>query len=534
MNLLEAFHFIFEADASKLEEGLKKAESTNDKLKKGVDDTDKSALKLGETFLSLAKNVATVFAGVVTIGALKAMGEEVAKQTGELDKQAKELNVNASALYDWQGAVVAAGGTAEGFNSTISNLNKITRDPERALLRLSDTFKKLSSWRARKLGEQLGIDAGTSELLRKGRDGVQAMIDRQRELGVVTQEQVAISTKYNDQLRDTNRVFDDVRRRLAMLILPIMTKWLEGLEKTVRWLRDNKAFTIGFFGGIAAIITAVFLPAILSAIAAVYTLLAPFLLVGAAVAAVGAAIGLLVDDIMAFLDGNDSLIGEMSKTWPWIGELVRNTAEEFKALWQLLKDLGGFMVTLFTDPAKAWEMFKDGISNGIKSLAAEFPTLTKWASKIADAFGGAGEIVKNVFTVVAMVVKAAFRALLEGWQNVLSWLPDSVKSFMGIDTGGNEPPPQLTSDGQARLSNLVGTAAENVQNMSANPINTQTSGTIANGAGRNVNKRTDIRVDNIEINTQATDADGISQAIDGSMQRQFANTTTDFDDGFLS
>ena len=438
MNLLEAFHFIFEADASKLEEGLEKAQKTNDKLKTSVVDTDSAAEKLGGTFLTLAKNAATLFTGVLAVGALKTMSVEIAEQTNALADQAKELNVNAGALFNWQNAVVASGGTAEGFNSTLANLNKITRDPEKTLMRLADQFKRLSSFRARKMGEQLGIDAGTSELLRKGRDGVAALIQRQKELGTVTTEQLEISQKYKDQLRDTNRVFDDVKRQVAMVILPIMTKWFEVLEKGVRFLRDNKPFTIAFFAGVAGVITALYLPAMLRAVAATYALIAPYLLIGGAVALVAGFFALLADDIYHFLQGNDSVIGRLSQQWPWVGQLVRDTADEFKFLWGLLKEFGQFMIDLFTDPGKAWEKFKSDIMWGINALAEKFPTLAAWAEKLKKPFESAGDAIKLVFKGIEAAITAAFNVLKKGWDTVVSWLPDSLKAQLGITV---EPAP---------------------------------------------------------------------------------------------
>jgi len=53
-----------------------------------------------------------------------------------------------------------------------------------------------------------------------------------------------------------------------------------------------------------------------------------------------------------------------------------------------------------------------------------------------------------------------------------------------------------------------------------------TSNAISNSS-RQVSQRTDVRLDNIQIQTQATDAKGIAQKIPGSLK----DTTCHFDDG---
>lgn len=65
-----------------------------------------------------------------------------------------------------------------------------------------------------------------------------------------------------------------------------------------------------------------------------------------------------------------------------------------------------------------------------------------------------------------------------------------------------------------------------LQAAASNPITSMTSNAISNSS-RQVSQRTDVRIDNIEIQTQATDAKGIAQEIPGSLK----DTTWHFDDG---
>ncbi|WP_312140647.1 hypothetical protein [Pantoea septica] len=65
-----------------------------------------------------------------------------------------------------------------------------------------------------------------------------------------------------------------------------------------------------------------------------------------------------------------------------------------------------------------------------------------------------------------------------------------------------------------------------LQAAASNPITAMASNAISNSP-RQVSQRTDVRIDNIEIQTQATDAKGIAQEIPGSLK----DTMWHFDDG---
>ncbi|NEG64992.1 hypothetical protein GQQ23_22125 (plasmid) [Pantoea agglomerans] len=73
----------------------------------------------------------------------------------------------------------------------------------------------------------------------------------------------------------------------------------------------------------------------------------------------------------------------------------------------------------------------------------------------------------------------------------------------------------MTYDGQVQL-----------QAAASNPITSMTSNAICNSS-RQVSQRTDVRIDNIEIQTQATDTKGIAQESPGNLK----DATWHFDDG---
>jgi hypothetical protein len=79
---------------------------------------------------------------------------------------------------------------------------------------------------------------------------------------------------------------------------------------------------------------------------------APFLLLAAAILAVGSAIGLIVDDITNFIDGNESLLGSILESWPIIGEMASWIVEQ----WKIASD---FIFSSIDEMKKIW----DGVKN---------------------------------------------------------------------------------------------------------------------------------------------------------------------------
>lgn len=65
------------------------------------------------------------------------------------------------------------------------------------------------------------------------------------------------------------------------------------------------------------------------------------------------------------------------------------------------------------------------------------------------------------------------------------------------------------------------------------PTNAVTSGAISNSQ-QSVNNSSSVKIDKVEVNTQATDADGVSKGIAGGLQQHFSAAIDQFDDGIAA
>jgi hypothetical protein len=270
---------------------------------------------------------------------------------------------------------------------------------------------------------------------------------------------------------DTGHAFRSIWLGVSEFVLPPLTWMMHKFQEVAQFARKHSDAVVGLLIAIGTAIAVFVLPPLVSMAVSAVVAFAPFIIAAAIVAALAAAFALLYEDIMAFVDGGDSMIGAIVGRWPIIGTVVGAIIDHFKMLFRVGEALGQFMAKLWEDPAQAFSDFLNLILNGIKTIVNALPGL----STVLGALG----------------------------------IDTSIKT-----TGG------AVAAGQA----AVGQA-------SASPLAAQTSGSISNS--KSSNKNTSVQVGKVEVQTQATDAAGISRAIGGSLETQMRQAVNNFDDGIL-
>lgn len=432
MDLLQAFYFTFSGDAKSLDDALDEANKKSKGLEDNLQGTDKIASKLGASFLSMAKSAGTALTGILALGALKKLTLDTADHTYAVYQQARAMGVSTEVLSTWQHTVVSAGGTAGQAAASMETLRskfiELTRfggvmgqdafmfrklgltpaeikasvkDPTIALVKLSETFGKLNQTQALFLGKRLGLDPATIALLSQGRRALEEQIDRQKRLGVVTTEQAMAAAQFKMQTAELGTVLETVGREITTAVLPPLTWLLKKTEDMILYFRDHKSFVIAFFVGIATVVSAVYLPAIVSAAIATWTLIAPFVAVAAAVAVGVTALALFADDLYNFMEGNNSVIGTIAKKWPWFGEIVRGVVHNVGAIlatlqsiifgtFEYLGDLITFLVDVFTKgPSKALDLLNEKTAKIFKDILGHFKAVISAIKETAGGIAGA-------------------------------------------------------------------------------------------------------------------------------------------------
>lgn len=512
MSILSTFGILFQTDADEatkevdgLDKSLDNLEKTAEDVTGAVDDMDGAVNESAEGFLGLADGVGTAAAGLVVLTGLFAGLTTQAMATDEIGKFSETLGLSIEDVGAWGEAVKRSGGDANAFRGTLSSLtNQLTdinltgggeaseifarlginardasgqiKDAFSILPELADSFQNLSKAESVGFGQKLGLDQGTILLLQQGRVAVEDLVNRQKQLGVATQEDYLAAAKFNDAWADTQQIFSNLATSSGTTILPLLNTMLGGLESLIAWMRENDTLVEGFFIGVAAAITYTYLPAIVSAGAATLVAISPFLLIGAAIAAVGVAFALLYEDVVAYLGGQSSFIGDLAAEYEWFGTIVDAVINGIAMQFRGLEAVFDWLVTLFTSPMDAINQLGDTVKNMINEVTDLVPDI---GESISDSISG-------------------------------------IKSFLGI--------------GDDEIKASLDKAVTITGGIDRNQLNGQTSASIVNSQ-QSPSRTTNVSVGGATVNTSATDPQAVANEVNGTLKNQVTQAIGNFQDG---
>lgn len=393
MNLLESFYFLFEADASGLNKGLDEADKRAQGTEKSLNETEKAAHQLGTALGGVIRQFGGMVLASVALGSMTQNLLEAVHAADKLDEAAQARGMSVESLSALGGAAKIAGGSVEGLLGSLDALDTsltqidVTGKSRAApflkelgidldsvaykgksamelLLPIADSFEKLSKQQQIGMGRKLGFDQGTIMLLQMGRREIEAQIAKQKELGVVTQRQAELSAKFNDEIDYTRMAFRGVWLSVAESVLPALTRGMEMLQGFAKFLKQHSQFVVGLMIALGTAIAVFVLPPLIKMAAAALVAFAPFFIIGAVVAALGAAFALMYEDVMIFLEGGDSAIGRLLEKFPVLAEVARAVGVVFSAVWDGIK-MGGEAALSILEVV--WDIIK-GIFSSIGSV----------------------------------------------------------------------------------------------------------------------------------------------------------------------
>lgn len=377
---------------------------------------------------------------------------ENAEHNDQLGETAKSLGVNIEMLDAWGNAVKRVGGTAEGFQDSLKNLEfRIQRvalaggkrggpggkffealgiDPAHAkepfalLDQLSKKIEGMDHAKSGALLRGIGLDEGTIRLLQAGNKEVEELIEKQKRLGVTTKEDAEVAEAFNREWMDVKELFSNIVTDMDTEFLPILRDLLEIIEDVIVYLRDHKALVVGFFVALAAAaLSAADAVGLLDL--AVDILIAPIFLVGLAIGAVITVLALLYDDIVNFAEGNKSLTGEIAKHWAFFGEAIWALIDVFEDAWTMIK-LGAIEVVSII------KQIPEGLRQWVTILGYVMDAVGKFINEVIAAFstvpGPIGTIFKNLTSIIGDSIKGwgAF------WHEHIDQVIELVKHLLTI------------------------------------------------------------------------------------------------------
>lgn len=561
MGVLETFYILFQSDADKAAAGLKKVDDAADDAEKSLQGADRAtkgtaasaksaaasatalagatsvadtnAKRLATSFLGVAKALAAPLAGLLSANVLTDVALGRAAQIRELDQFSAKLNSTIGDVDAFQRAIVGMGGeSTKALDSLVKIGEKVNeafadkdsgarkdfeawglsfQDAEGqalgatdAMLALAESLESVSRAEGLARIKKLGIeDAATIELLLKGRTEVERYMQAQKDLGVVTEEQAETTREYYAALGTLGNRLTSVGNSIAATILPALTQFLDMLSGLVQWATENQHLVEGFFMGAATAITAWLLPAMVRLALATLAATWPWLLLAAAIAAVGAAFALAWEDFKAWQEGQPSLLGELLGSY-----------EDFTANLQALFDALNF------------EKFMKWISDVAAALA---PIIA--AAQMLAGFAGGG--------LNQSIVQPSSEVPSDPTER-LEWFK-SQQGFAVPEGVSNAPQPKVGAGA------FVGQQSSPAANAGAafgagliRPPSVVAGQSMLNGAASapqglaaptSVTQTSTVNVGQVTVNTQATDAQGMAAAAKQALTEELRGTAAAFDDG---
>ncbi len=555
MTILDTFYILFDSDASKLDKGIGETEKKTGSLLEKLKGVDKEGAKVGASLYDLIGKSAGLLGVGLSIGALIAGIKSTAAAYDELAKLAARFRSTAEAVDEFRDAAGLLGiseelsiGALKGLDTAIQDtflgmgrakkvfeeLGITIKDGEGKIKptttvmgELAEKFKTMERGTQIRVMERLGLDPALLKLFNSDLIALQkrmAEVDKASgfnlDMAVKRSAEFVKATKGLTLEVNTLKLYlEKLAESFKIAAMPYFTEALAKASKYVKifvdFLLKHSKFMEGVFVAIGGAILYFLVPAAIKGAIAVWAMIAPFLLIGVIVAGLAILFALLYDDIATFIAGGESMIGHVLTKWPKIAEVAKDIGVAFVALWDTLEALTTFLIAMWDDPKEAFLQFGNDLHNGLNKLLERFPELDKQVTAFSDAFFGAGETVVAVWEKVVGVISAAIEAIVNGISAVVGAV-NSATSYLGI--GGSTG--EALSAGQRALGRAAGST-----------LGSQTSSSITNSKA---SKSTNVQIGKVEVRTQATDAEGISKAIGGSMQTQMRQAVNNFDDGVLA
>ncbi|URG13030.1 tail protein [Stenotrophomonas phage B2] len=569
--LLDALTYLFKADNRELDKALQESEGKVDNLTDSMKKTEERAASLEKKMTEGFKRIGTAMLATIAISKLLSNATEYAQRVDDLRTFSDNVGVAIGDVDALGGAVERLGGQASGAQSSLAAFSEHVgnsladmasgsgknftalgirlkdaqgqaKDTVEVMTELAGAVAKMERPKATATLKSFGItDPKTVEMMLKGRDEMTRLLAVQKESGVVTEAQAEQARKYTEVMARWRQATSSSADSVSQAFLPVLTALFTRLSKAVEWMNKNKTFMTGFFIGLAGVVTVMYLPAIISAAAATWALISPFVAVGAAVVAVAGFFALLYDDVMNFLDGNDSLIGRISKDYPIVGDIVKAFAGSVSAAFKLLTgDFSGAMEAFRENGERVKKIFGDMATFVIEmfdKLLAKILGGPEAAEKMKDGMVSAFQTLDSI---IRGIIKALLGIITGAWDSITGFYDSSVSmaksvgSWVGSALG-------ITSDEEAQQEAPYGSAvplplggSDNGANaalaaMAGNPLNSTTSNAI-NNSSRSTNE-TNVRIGEVNVQTQATDAGAMAEGVKSELASQLSNLQTESSSG---
>ncbi|MEM8013716.1 hypothetical protein ABTW46_18225 [Morganella morganii] len=515
---------------------------TQKKVQNELNKTDTQYQKAGESVARFAKKALTAVGLFMSASAL--VGESVARaaEIESLDKFGKKINVATADVDAFAGSVAELGGTREAAQSDMEAMAKsfgFAGNSMEKILRTADKVQGMKFDKAKATLGALGVsDDKTVELMMKGRKELERMMGVQKEYSGITRESIEQSVKFNKSMQSFKQSSGLLKNSFLEMVIPILATGLEWVSKFVGFCKENKTLITGFFIAVGIALATYYVPPMLAAAAATLAATWPIIAIIAVIALLAAAFALVYDDIMNFIDGNDSMIGRILDKYPALKTVILALWDAFKVLFDFIKTVVKVVADIVVD---AYNIMNKALNDFIGWLTGSIKGVMAWGNDFGKVFSTVSDTVVGIFKWLWEQIKSyldwigkGLDKIKEGWATLKGWFGagDDVEVDQTVNRTVNEqgqigydmPPEKTISEEDAAKMAQAMTA--HFYGVSNDPMNPVTSQAISNQS--TTSNETNISIGELKVETQATDAQGMAAGAKdalGSQLQDFGHQT---------
>lgn len=442
---------------------------------------DKSAQRigrLGDAASEAAQSIGSAFSGLTPIfdavrsrvGALAATFALVAggvetftnfiEKSDALGTLSTQLGIDVRELDAFGKAAEAAGVSAESMFSTMQSYYEQTGRPAEEVFQLAKKVEGMSRGAAQRYLQAQGVATDAIPIFLQGQKALDDLMAKYRKTAFTAQD-AKTARAFKVAWMDFKTASQAVGNTLVRIVLPAVTKLLDGLSEMVSVIGENARAFVLLGIGFGAVFAAKNISAIKQAVAAMRAFGVAVKMAALPVTAIVvgvASLALAIDDLIGFASGADSMFERMLKSFGMTSEQIEDLRENIQSvgkafgwLWDAVKPLlSGALSVVFKVLAGAVL----GVVVVIEGLILGFQTLWNTAKKvgkdIAGAFSGAIDFVEQLISDVASfgsnlanlfsgIPDAIVSGLESAWDSVVAWFGkwgDLIKDKVGGEIKG--------------------------------------------------------------------------------------------------
>jgi phage-related protein len=427
-------------------------------VKLGVVGDTKQATEYRDALAGVAKAAAGAVAGITAaFAALSGYFASALSDLADLSVQAQEADVSVAFLQNLGYAAMQSNSSIEAARASVAGLNRVMGEAQNGIGRGAKAFEKFgiavkdAHGNALSMGDvlgqiqtkmqgmskqqqiamlsRLGIDPSMRQLLTSTSDELEKLFQRSREWGTFTDETADAANSLLDQFHDLQYGIGQFRTLIAASLMPVMSDMLTRFKE---WFTANRELIgqgltrlfVVLQAGVGVIINvADFLNRIITGTVgwsnAIKILIGVWLALNAAmlanpitwIVAGVVALALAIDDLMTYMKGGESILGDFWKPIiEWGGVAMQGIHDFWATLEPIFSQIG------------------DAIGPLLSALA---PILEFLASLFGDVLVAAvqtfGDVVKLIFTMILALIKVVTASLTGDWGAAI----DTIKGYFG-------------------------------------------------------------------------------------------------------